>query len=97
MEMLAATPSIRCRPPRGAFYVMATLPVDDADAFIRWMLTSFERDGETVMAAPGDGFYATPGMGKKEIRIAYVFEEKTLRRAMSILLEGLKRYPGLQA
>lgn len=96
MELLAGVPSIRCRPPRGAFYVMATLPVDDADTFIRWMLTSFDRGGETVMAAPGDGFYATPGMGTQEIRIAYVFEEKTLRRAISILLEGLQRYPGLR-
>jgi aspartate aminotransferase len=97
MELLAGVPSIRCRPPRGAFYVMATLPVDDADTFVRWMLTSFDRGGETVMAAPGDGFYATPGMGKQEIRIAYVFEEGTLRRAISILLEGLERYPGLRA
>ena len=96
MELLGSVPSICCRPPRGAFYVMATLPVDDADAFVRWMLTSFDSGGETVMAAPGDGFYATPGMGKKEIRIAYVFEEKALRRAVSILLEGLEKYPGRQ-
>jgi aspartate aminotransferase len=96
MELLGSVATIRCRPPRGAFYVMATLPVDDADAFVRWMLTSFARDGETVMAAPGEGFYATPEMGKQEIRIAYVFEEATLRRAMSILLDGLHQYPGLQ-
>ena len=97
LELFEAEPSIRCRPPRGAFYIMATLPVDDADAFIRWMLNSFEREGETVMAAPGDGFYATPGMGKQEIRIAYVFEQQVLRRAVSILLEGLRHYPGRQA
>lgn len=94
IEGLAADPSIRCRPPRGAFYIMATLPVDDAETFVRWVLTDFQSGGETVMAAPGDGFYATTGLGKQEIRIAYVFEEKTLRRAVAILVEALRAYPG---
>jgi aspartate aminotransferase len=94
LAMLSADDRIHCRPPRGAFYVMATLPVDDAERFVRWMLTSFELDGETVMVAPGDGFYATPGKGKQEIRIAYVFETEVLRRAVNVLLAGLARYPG---
>jgi aspartate aminotransferase len=97
MEGLRAEPTIRCRPPRGAFYVMASLPVDDADRFVCWVLTEFQKDGETVMVAPGDGFYATPGMGKQEIRIAYVFEEEVLRRAVSILVESLRSYPGRRA
>ncbi|MFB3909017.1 MAG: pyridoxal phosphate-dependent aminotransferase [Candidatus Eisenbacteria bacterium] len=94
MEILEREPSIRCRRPRGAFYVMATLPVDDAESYVRWMLTEYQKDGETVMVAPGDGFYATPGMGKQEIRLAYVFEEKVLSRAVSILVESLAHYPG---
>lgn len=94
MRGLAADPRIRCRPPRGAFYVMASLPVDDAEKYVRWLLTAYDKDGETVMVAPGDGFYATPGMGKREIRIAYVFEEKVLARAVSILVDSLRAYPG---
>ncbi len=94
MEILSSERSIGCRPPRGAFYVMATLPVDDAERFVRWMLNEFQSGGETVMVAPGDGFYATPGLGKQEIRLAYVFEEETLRRAVSLLVEALRAYPG---
>lgn len=85
--------SIECRPPRGAFYLMATLPVDDAERFVRWMLTDFDVDGETVMVAPGDGFYATPGMGKQEVRIAYVFERPILQRAAEVLMAAVRRYP----
>lgn len=94
IEGLATELSIGCRPPRGAFYIMATLPVDDAETFVRWMLTEFSSGGETVMVAPGDGFYATPGLGRQEIRIAYVFEETTLRRAISVLVDALRAYPG---
>jgi aspartate aminotransferase len=97
MQVLQSEPRIHCRPPRGAFYVMASLPVDDAESFVRWLLTAYQKDGETVMVAPGDGFYATPGMGKREIRIAYVFEEKVLRRAVSIIVESLNAYPGRSA
>jgi aspartate aminotransferase len=85
--------AIQCRMPRGAFYLMATLPVDDAESFVRWMLTDFDVDGETVMVAPGDGFYASPGMGKQEVRIAYVFERAVLKRAAAILRTALQRYP----
>jgi aspartate aminotransferase len=94
VEILSKTPGIQCRPPRGAFYVMCTLPIDDAESYVRWMLNEYQKDKETVMVAPGDGWYATPGMGKQEIRIAYVFEEKTLRRAVSILVGSLNHYPG---
>jgi len=94
VDLLGKAPGVSCRPPRGAFYVMCSLPIDDAEVYVRWMLNEYHEDGETVMVAPGDGWYATPGKGKQEIRIAYVFEEKTLRRAVSILIESLKHYPG---
>jgi aspartate aminotransferase len=71
---------------------MAKLPVDDAEDFVRWMLTHFQLEGETTMMAPGDGFYATPGAGRSEVRIAYVLEEEKLRRAMRIVAAGLRAY-----
>ena len=76
----------------GAFYVMASLPVDDADKFQRWLLESFEDNGETVMFAPGAPFYETPGKGVNEVRIAYVLKQDQLERAMDILAEGIHRY-----
>lgn len=94
VDILSRAPGVKCRPPRGAFYIMASLPVDDAETFVRWMLRDYQRDGETVMVAPGDGFYATEGKGKQEIRIAYVFEKDTLRRAVETLVAGLAAYPG---
>jgi aspartate aminotransferase len=83
---------VTCRAPAGAFYVMARLPVDDAEAFAIWLLRTFRRDGATVMVAPGDGFYATPGRGRDEVRIAYVLETERLRAAMACLSEGLAAY-----
>ncbi|MBD3336549.1 MAG: aminotransferase class I/II-fold pyridoxal phosphate-dependent enzyme [Candidatus Eisenbacteria bacterium] len=91
---LEAIPGVFCRKPEGAFYLMARLPVDDSEAFTRWMLTDFQMDGETIMMAPGAGFYATPGLGQKEVRIAYVLETGRLERAMGILAAGLAQYPG---
>jgi aspartate aminotransferase len=91
---LAEMREVTCPMPSGAFYAMLDLPVDDAEKFIVWMLTSFDVNGETVMLAPGDGFYATPGKGVHEARIAYVLEPPKLRRAMSILRQGLAAYPG---
>jgi aspartate aminotransferase len=82
------------RKPEGAFYVMAKLPVDDAEKFVMWMLGTFSRDGETMMGAPGEGFYATPGIGKDEMRLAYVLKEEDLVRAGSLLKAGLAAYPG---
>ncbi len=71
---------------------MAELPVEDADAFAQWLLESFEHEGETVMVAPAAGFYASPGLGKNQIRIAYVLEQESLKRAVEILRLGLKKY-----
>jgi len=76
----------------GAFYVMASLPVDDADKFQRWLLESFEDNGDTVMFAPGAPFYETPGKGINEVRIAYVRKTEELRRAMQLLEKGIARY-----
>ena len=81
-----------CQCPKGAFYLMAALPVDDADAFQQWLLEEFEDQGETVMFAPGAPFYATEGKGKNEIRIAYVLEVPKLQRAMELLKLGIERY-----
>ncbi len=75
--------------PEGAFYTVVKLPVEDSEEFIRWMLTSFSKDGKTTMLAPASGFYGTPGKGKNEARIAYVLKEDDLRSAMKILREGL--------
>ncbi len=81
-----------CECPRGAFYIMAALPVDDADTFQKWLLEEFEDNGDTVMFAPGEPFYATPGKGKNEIRIAYVLKQADLERAMDLLAEGIAAY-----
>ncbi|MEZ4811798.1 MAG: pyridoxal phosphate-dependent aminotransferase [Allomuricauda sp.] len=81
--------------PQGAFYCVAELPVDDADDFAQWLLEKFEMDGNTVMVAPAAGFYATPGLGKNQIRIAYVLEKDQLVKAVHILGEALKQYNAL--
>ncbi len=92
-EELQNIPGVVSFLPSGAFYTMAKLPVPDAEAFASWLLTDFSRDGHTVMFAPGNGFYATPGLGNDEIRIAYVLKEDDLRGAMACLREGLETYP----
>ena len=91
---LAKIPGLTSSQPKGAFYVMVKLPVDDAEKFAIWMLKDFAMDGETVMIAPGNGFYATPGKGIDEARIAYVLKCEELDRAMELLAAGLKAYPG---
>ncbi|KQC32895.1 aspartate aminotransferase [Nonlabens sp. YIK11] len=78
--------------PGGAFYCVAQLPVDDTDKFAQWLLESFDFEGETIMVAPAAGFYSTPGMGKNQIRIAYVLEKDSLVKAVNILEKGLKAY-----
>lgn len=83
---------VTCRKPRGALYVFPKLPIKDSDHFAQWLLTDFHDKKETVMVAPGTGFYATPGKGKQEIRIAYVLEVKKLTRAMELLTAGLAVY-----
>lgn len=91
-ESLKKIPGVFCQKPEGAFYLVCKLPVEDANDFLIWMLREFEYEGETVMAAPADGFYATEGLGKDEIRIAYVLETEKLKRAITILGRGLASY-----
>lgn len=81
-----------CKKPAGAFYIVAKLPIENAEDFVIWMLTGFNKDGETVMACPAEDFYATPGLGRDEIRLAYVLKEDDLHKAAIILKEGLEKY-----
>lgn len=83
-----------CPNPKGAFYVVARLPIDDSDKFCRWILEEFSYQGETVMLAPATGFYATPGRGKDEVRISYVLNVNDLSRSMDVLEQALIVYPG---
>lgn len=83
-----------CPNPKGAFYAVARLPIDNADKFCQWLLEEFNTDGKTVMLAPATGFYSTPGSGMNEVRISYVLKEEDLRQAMHCLEEALKVYPG---
>lgn len=83
-----------CHEPKGAFYTMVKLPVDDSEKFIIWMLQNFDINGETTMAAPGSGFYAEPGMGLDEVRMAYVLKSEDLKKALNILKHALAAYPG---
>lgn len=80
--------------PKGAFYTIAQLPVDDSDKFCQWLLEDFEHKNQTVMMAPAAGFYATPGLGKNEVRIAYVLNKEELANAMESLAVALRQYPG---
>ena len=91
-KALLEIPGIICEKPAGAFYVIAKLPIDDAEAFARYLLTDFDCGGETVMVAPATGFYHTPGRGTDEVRIAYVLEEEKLRRAAWVLREGIASF-----
>ena len=89
---LMRIPGVVCRRPEGAFYLMAKLPIDNTDTFQQWMLEEFSDRGETVMLTPGEGFYATPGKGTNEARIAYVLEQDRLERAMELLALGIEAY-----
>ncbi|MDE6028346.1 MAG: pyridoxal phosphate-dependent aminotransferase [Muribaculaceae bacterium] len=80
--------------PMGAFYTVAKLPVDDADKFCQWCLREFEYEGQTIFMAPASGFYTTPGIGRNEVRLAYVLCREDLEKAMKVLAEALKAYPG---
>ena len=92
MRKLKEIPGVVCECPKGAFYAMAALPVDDAEKFQIWLLEHFDDHGDTVMFAPGGGFYATPGKGINEIRIAYVLKQADLERAMDLLALGIQAY-----
>lgn len=91
-EELQKIDDIVCVKPGGAFYIIAKLPIENAEDFIIWMLENFNIDNETVMAAPAEGFYATPGLGRNELRLAYVLNENDLRKAMNIFRKGLTEY-----
>lgn len=92
MRGLQDIPNVVSRTPEGAFYAMARIPVKDSGRFAQWLLTNFRLDNETVMVAPGDGFYATPGLGLDEIRLAYVLEVPRIERAMRCLKQALSEY-----
>lgn len=92
MAKLREIPGVICKEPKGAFYVMAALPVDDADTFQHWLLNEFSDNGDTVMFACGEPFYATPGKGKNEVRMAYVLKQEDLERAMDVLAIAIKKY-----
>ncbi len=94
VDALNKMEGVICPKPKGAFYTITHLPVDDTDKFCKWLLSDFEYNNATVMMAPASGFYATPGLGKQEVRIAYVLKIEDLKNAMKCLEEGLKAYPG---
>ena len=91
---LNAMPGVYCPCPGGAFYAMARLPIDDSDLFCQWLLESFSHEGATVMLAPATGFYGTPGVGKQEVRLAYVLNRDSINQAMDCLEKALEVYPG---
>jgi aspartate aminotransferase len=91
-EGLKSIPGVTLAKPEGAFYTMVGLPVADSEAFCTWLLTDFRHQQQTVMMAPGSGFYATPGMGNQEVRIAYVLNVEKLKRSIEILAQALKTY-----
>jgi aspartate aminotransferase len=93
-DALSKMPGVKCPSVSGAFYIVPQLPIDDADRFCQWLLESFSYQNQTVMMAPATGFYVTPGLGKNEVRIAYVLEEAELAHAMEALAQGLLAYPG---
>lgn len=96
VKLLNEMPGVYCPMPGGAFYAVAKLPVDNAEDFCQWMLSDFSYEGATVMMAPASGFYATEGLGKSEVRIAYVLEIPAIQAAMKCLAEGLKTYAQLE-
>ena len=94
IDGLNRIPGVYSPIPMGAFYTVAKLPVDDSEKFCRWCLEEFNYEGETIMMAPGSGFYTTPGVGINQVRIAYVLKKEDLNRALFILRKALEAYPG---
>jgi len=90
---LNAMPGVFCPNPGGAFYAMAQLPIDDSDRFCQWLLEEFRHEKQTLMLAPATGFYGTEGLGKHEVRLAYVLNLTDLDRAMDCLEKALEQYP----
>jgi len=94
IDALNQIPGVFAPKPKGAFYAIVSLPIDDSDRFCQWLLEGFNYENQTVMLAPASGFYATPGLGKTEVRIAYVLKTEDLKNAVKCLEEALKVYPG---
>jgi aspartate aminotransferase len=94
IDGLNRIPGVYSPIPMGAFYTVARLPIDDADKFCAWLLTDFEFEGQTVMMAPASGFYTTDGLGKDEVRIAYVLDKEDLKQSLVVLAKALQVYPG---
>ena len=94
VNRLNKIPGVFCPNPGGAFYAMAKLPIDDSDTFCQWLLESFNYNNQTVMLAPATGFYGTPGLGKQEVRLAYVLNTTAINAAMDCLEKALEVYPG---
>lgn len=93
---LKKMPGVICPNPGGAFYAVIKLPIYDCDRFCQWLLEDFSHNGQTIMLAPGTGFYATEGLGRQEVRLAYVLNTEDINNAMDCLEEALKVYPGIQ-
>ena len=94
VDALSRIPGVTVSVPHGAFYAMAALPVDDAEKFCAWCLSEFQYEGESVMLAPANGFYITPGLGRNEVRMAYVLKSEDLKRAAFLIGKALESYPG---
>lgn len=92
VDLLNGIPGVICPKPKGAFYCVAELPVDDSDKFAQWLLEHYSHNGETIMVAPMSGFYSNPELGKKQVRIAYVLKEADLRRSVELLNDALQKY-----
>jgi len=95
-EGLSRIPGVFLRKPEGAFYFVARLPIDDGEDFASWLLTDYAHEGATVMVAPAEGFYATPGLGKDEVRIAYVLDRRDLEASVRILAHAIPTYQGVK-
>ncbi|HNE79604.1 MAG TPA: hypothetical protein PKX39_03405, partial [Flavobacteriales bacterium] len=94
VDGINSIPGAVCPRPKGAFYCVAELPIDDSDTFCQWLLESFAHKGATVMMAPATGFYSEPAPGRKQVRLAYVLEADKLRLAVECLAVALEQYPG---
>ncbi|HEY0432243.1 MAG TPA: aminotransferase class I/II-fold pyridoxal phosphate-dependent enzyme, partial [Chitinophagaceae bacterium] len=94
VKRLNAMPGVFCPNPGGAFYAMAKLPIDNSDKFCQWLLEDFSFENQTVMLAPATGFYSTPGLGRDEVRLAYVLNLEAIDKAMDCLEHALEEYPG---
>ncbi len=92
VDLLNGIPGVICPKPKGAFYCVAELPVDDSEKFAQWLLEHYSNNNETVMVAPAGGFYSDPELGKKQVRIAYVLKEEDLRRSVELLNDALQKY-----